>query len=159
LKKTFIIISLLTSILLIGQEKRLDSIDLNELDNIYIKALKNRFDLLKTTDWKYIRLDENTQRISKLNAPDIYEFLTSEELINISIKERKSIQALVLRHRIIEVNTVDVNFEYIDIQGYTLIEYVYDTDLKNYIPDMRFVFDQKIKSWIFTSGLYKISTE
>ena len=149
----------MTSLLLIGQENGLDSIDLNELDNIYIKALKSRFDLLKSTDWKYIRLDENTQRISKLNAPDIYEFLTSEELKNISIKECKSIQALVLRHRTIGVDTVDVNFEYIDIHGYTLIEYVSNKDLKNYIPDMRFVFDQKTKSWIFKSGRYKISTE
>lgn len=154
-----------------GQENKLNSIEKAELDNIYVKALNNRFDLLLSSGWKYIELNENAKRISELNVSDRYKFLTNEELIDLSIKQKKTIRILRLTHKIIGIDTVDVNFGIVNVTGKRKIhfnnglkfkkaDFALDCDgTDGYVPDMRFVFDRKKNNWELIDGKYKIPTE
>lgn len=154
-----------------GQENELYSIEKAKLDNIYVKALNNRFDLVLSSGWKYIELNEIGQRISKLNVSDRYKFLTNEELIDLSIKQKKTIRILRLTHKIIGIDTVDVNFGIVNVTGKRKIHFNNGLKFKKadfalecggtngYVPDMRFVFDRKKNNWELIDGKYKIPTE
>ncbi|MBJ6367980.1 hypothetical protein [Snuella sedimenti] len=168
MRKAFVIILTFIGFLSFGQETELNSIEKSELDSIYVRALNNRFDLLLSSGWKYIELNENGQRISKLNVSDRYKFLTNEELINLSIKEKKTIRVLRLTHKIIGIDTVDVNFGIVNVTGKRKIHFNNGLKFKKadfaldcggtngYFPDMRFVFDRKKNNWELIDGKYKI---
>ncbi|APY06814.1 hypothetical protein BWZ20_00225 [Winogradskyella sp. J14-2] len=171
MKTAFTIILTLIGFLSFGQENELNSIEKTELDSIYVKALNNRFDLLLSSGWKYIELNEIGQRISKLNVSDRYKFLTNEELIDLSIKQKKTIRILRLTHKIIGIDTVDVNFGIVNVTGKRKIHFNNGLKFKKadfaldcggtngYVPDMRFVFDRKKNNWELIDGKYKIPTE
>ena len=168
---TFIIILTLIGFLSFGQENELNSIEKSELDSIYVKALNSRFDLLLSSGWKYIELNESGKRISKLNVSERYKFLSNEELIDLSIKEKKSIRVLRLTHKIIGIDTVDVNFGIVNVTGKRKIHFNNGLKFKKadfslecggtngYVPDMRFVLDRKENNWKIIEGKYKIPTE
>lgn len=170
-KNVLTIILTLISFLTFGQETELNTIEIIELDSIYVRALNNRFDLLLSSGWKYVELNENGKRISKLNVSDRYKFLTNGELIDLSIKEKKTIRVLRLTHKIIGIDTVDVNFGIVNITGKRKIHFNNGLKFKKadfalecggtngYVPDMRFIFDQKKNNWELTDGKYKIPSE
>ncbi|WP_344713210.1 hypothetical protein [Winogradskyella damuponensis] len=171
MKKAFVIILTFIGFLSFGQETELNSIEKSELDSIYVRALNSRFDLLLSSGWKYIELNENGKRISKLNVSDRYKFLNNEELIDLSIKEKKTIQVLRLTHKIIGIDTIDVNFGIVNVTGKRKIHFNNGLKFKKadfalncggtngYVPDMRFVFDRKKNNWELIDGKYKIPTE
>ncbi|RXP46018.1 hypothetical protein EC396_14730 [Lutibacter sp. HS1-25] len=171
MKKTFVIILTLIGFLSFGQGNELNLIEQNELDAIYVQALNSRFDLLLSSGWKYIELNDNGQRISIQNVSDRYKFLTNEELIDLSIKEKKTIRVLRLTHKIIGTDTVDINFGIINVTGKRKIHFNNGLKFKKadfalecggtngYIPDMRFVLDRKKDNWELTDGRYAIPTE
>ena len=64
------------------------------LDSLYVKALNNRIDLLLQSGWHYVELNEYGKRIKNLNVSDRYKFLTTEELFDLSLKEKKTINIL-----------------------------------------------------------------
>jgi len=170
-KNLLTIIFTLIGFLTFGQEKALNSIKPSELDSIYVQALNSRFDLLLSSGWKYIELNKNGKRISKLNVSDRYKFLTNEELIDLSIKQKKTIRVLRLTNKIIGVDTVDVNFGIVNVTGKRKIHFNNGLKFKKadfalecggtngYVPDMRFVFDRKKKNWELIGGKYKIPSE
>jgi hypothetical protein len=171
LRKTFVIILTFIGFLSFGQEMELNSIKPSQLDSIYVQALNSRFDLLLSSGWKYIELNENGKRISKLNVSDRYKFLTNEELVDLSIKEKKTIRVLRLTHKIIGTDTVDVNFGIVNVTGKRKIHFNNGLKFKKadfaldcggtngYVPDMRFVFDRKKNNWELVEGKYKIPAE
>ena len=154
-----------------GQETELNSIEKSEIDSIYVKALNSNFVLLLSSGWKYIELNENGKRISNLNVSDRYKFLTNEELIDLSIKQRKTIKIYRLTHKIIGIDTVDVNFGIVNVTGKRKIHFNNGLKFKKadfaldcggtngYEPDMRFVFDRKKNNCELIDGKYKIPTE
>ena len=154
-----------------GQETELNSIEKSEIDSIYVKALNSNFVLLLSSGWKYIELNENGKRISNLNVSDRYKFLTNEELIDLSIKQRKTIKIYRLTHKIIGIDTVDVNFGIVNVTGKRKIHFNNGLKFKKadfaldcggtngYVPDMRFVFDRKKNNWELIDGKYKIPAE
>ncbi|AFU67085.1 hypothetical protein P700755_000005 [Psychroflexus torquis ATCC 700755] len=165
------IILTLIGFLTFGQENELNTIEKGELDSIYVQVLNSRFDLLLSSGWKYIELNENGKRISKLNVSDRYKFLTNEELIDLSIKGKKTIRVLRLTHKIIGIDTVDVNFGIVNITGKRKIHFNNGLRFKKadfalecggtngYVPDMRFVFDRKKNNWELIDGKYKFPSE
>ena len=171
LRKAFVIILTFIGFLSFGQETELNAIEKSELDSIYVRALNSRFDLLLSSGWKYIELNENGQRISKLNVSERYKFLTNEELIDLSIKEKKTIRILRLTHKIIGTDTVDVNFGIVNVTGkrkihfnnglkFKKVDFALDCGGTNgYVPDMRFVFDRKKNNWELKDGKYKIPAD
>jgi hypothetical protein len=171
LRKAYVIILTFIGFLSFGQEKELNSIKPSELDSIYVQALNSRFDLLLSSGWKFIELNENGNRISKLNVSDRYKFLTNEELIDLSIKQKKIVQVLRLTHKIIGIDTVDVNFGIVNVTGKRKIHFNNGLKFKKadfalecggtkgYVPDMRFVFDREKNNWELIDGKYKIPTE
>ena len=116
-KNILTIILILIGFLTFGQETERNTIEKIELDSIYVKALNTRFDLLLSSSWKYIEPNEIGQRISELNVSDRYKFLTNEELIDLSIKEKKTVKIIRLTHKIIGIDTVDVNFGIVNVTG------------------------------------------
>lgn len=170
-KNTLTILIFLIGFLSFGQENELNSIEKSELDSIYVKALNSRFDLLLSSGWKYIELNESGKRISKLNVSDRYKFLSNEELIDLSIKEKKTIRVLRLTHKIIGIDTVDVNFGIVNVTGKRKIHFNNGLKFKKadfslecggtngYAPDVRFVLDRKENIWKIIEGKYKIPTE
>ena len=171
MKNTFVIILTLIGFLSFGQENEPNLLEKNQLDSIYVKALNSRFDLLLSSGWKYIELNENGERISKLNVSDRYKFLTNDELIDLSIKEKKTIRVLRLTHKIIGIDTVDVNFGIVNVTGKRKIHFNNGLRFKKadfalecggtngYVPDMRFVFDREKNNWKLIDGKYKIPSE
>jgi hypothetical protein len=171
LRKAFVIILTFIGFLSFGQETELNAIEKSELDSIYVRALNSRFDLLLSSGWKYIELNENGQRISKLNVSERYKFLTNEELIDLSIKEKKTIRILRLTHKMIGTDTVDVNFGIVNVTGKRKIHFNNGLKFKKadfaldcggtngYVPDMRFVFDRKKNNWELKDGKYKIPAD
>lgn len=161
-----------------GQENKLDqnndglnSIEPTELDSIYVKALNSRFLLLLSSGWKYVELNEYGQRIYKMNVSDRYKFLTDEELIDLSIKKKKSIRIIRLTHKIVAADTVDINFGEVNLTAKRKIHF--NNGLKfrkaefllncggtgGYKPDMRFVFNREKKEWELISGRFKLPAE
>ncbi len=168
--KLLITLMLLIGINFIGNAQN-DSIKSTELDKLYVRALNSRFDLLLSSGWKYIELNENGKRISKLNVSEQYKFLTNEELIDLSIKKKKTIRVLRLTHKIIGTDTVDVNFGIVNVTGKRKIHFNNGLKFKKadfvlncggtngYVPDIRFVLDRKKNDWELIDGKYKIPTE
>lgn len=170
-KNVLIIILTLIGFLTFGQKNELNSIENSELDSIYVKALNTRFDLLLSSGWKYIEPNEIGRRISKMNISNRYKFLTNEELIDLSIKEKKTVKIIRLSHKIIGIDTVDVNFGIVNVTGKRKIHFKNGLKFKKadfaldcggtngYFPDMRFVFDRKKNNWKLIDGKYKIQSE
>jgi hypothetical protein len=168
LKKAFVIILSLVSFLSFGQESEQHWIEKSDLDSIYVKALNSRFDLLLSGGWKYIEMNESGKRMSELNVSNRYKFLTNEELINLSIKQKKTIRVFRLTHKVIGIDTVDVNFGIVNVTGKRKIHFnkglrfkkadfaLQCDETEGYIPDMRFVFDRENNKWILTDGRYNI---
>ena len=170
-KNNLTIILILIGFLTFGQETERNRIEKIELDSIYVKALNTRFDLLLSSGWKYIEPNEIGQRISELNVSDRYKFLTNEELIDLSIKEKKTVKIIRLTHKIIGIDTVDVNFGIVNVTGKRKIHFNNGLKFKKadfaldcggtngYVPDMRFVFDRKKNNWELKDGKYKIPAD
>jgi len=149
-----------------GQENTLDrnnnglnSIEPAELDSLYVKALNNRFDLILQSGWHYVEMNEYGKRISEMNVSDRFKFLNNEELINLSIKEKKTIRIIRLNHKTIAKDTVDIIFGDISVTAKRGIFFHRGIRFKKadfsvgcggtngYQPDIRFVYDQEGKRW------------
>ena len=166
MKKTFAIILTLIGIITFGQENKLNlnenglnSIELTELDSLYVKALNSRFDLILQSGWHYVEMNEYGKRISEMNVSDRFKFLNNEELINLSIKEKKTVRIIRLNHKTITKDTVDINFGDVSVTAKRGIFFYHGIRFKKadfsvgcggthgYQPDIRFVYDRKEKRW------------
>ena len=149
-----------------GQENKLDGtgkiafkINPEILDSLYVKALNNRTDLLLQSGWQYVEMNEDGSRIRNLNVSDRYKFLTTDELIDLSIKEKRTINVLRVVHNVISKDTIDINFGYLGFQGKRKLHFYKGIRFKKaeitvgcggtngYQPDIRFVFDSLINEW------------
>ena len=149
-----------------GQENKLDEdgktvfeIKPEILDSLYVTALNNRIDLLLQSGWHYVEMNEYGNRIKNLNVPDRYKFLTTDQLIDLSIKEIKKINVLRVVHKVISKDTIDINFGYIGFKGKRKLHFYKGIRFKKaeitvgcgetngYQPDIRFVFDNVTNEW------------
>lgn len=149
-----------------GQENKLDEngklvlkIDPEILDSLYIKALNNRIDLLLQSGWHYVEMNEYGSRIKNLNVPNRYKFLTIDELINLSIKEKRTINVLRVVHNAISKDTIDINFAHMEFKGKRKLHFYKGIRFKKaeitvgcggtngYQPDIRFIFDSLTNEW------------
>tara|TARA_R110001632_G_scaffold57393_3_gene140243 strand:- start:75 stop:587 length:513 start_codon:yes stop_codon:yes gene_type:complete len=161
-----------------GQENNLDrnnnglkSIEPSELDSIYVQALNSRLDLILSSGWKYVELNEYGKRISNLSASDRYKFLTNEELIKLSLKNKKSIRVSRLTHKVIGIDTVDINFGVVNVKAKRKIHFNNGLKFKKadfllqcggtngYEPDLRFVYNESTEKWEIESGRYSITPD
>jgi hypothetical protein len=156
----------LIGLLTFGQENKLDEdgklvfeIKPEILDSLYVKALNNRIDLLLQSDWHYVEMNEYGSRIKNLNVPERFKFLTTDELIDLSIKEKRTINVLRVVHNVISKDTIDINFGYIRFKGKRKLHFYKGIRFKKaeitvscggtngYQPDIRFVFDNITNEW------------
>lgn len=156
----------LIGFLTFGQENKLDEdgklvnkIEPETLDSLYVTALNNRIDLLLQSGWHYIEMNEYGSRIKNLNVPDRYKFLTTDELIDLSIKEKRTINVLRVVHKEISKDTIDINFGYIGFTGKRKLHFYKGIRFRKaeitvgcggtngYQPDIRFAFDSLTNGW------------
>lgn len=156
-----------------GQGNKLDEngklgfkIEPETLDSLYVKALNNRIDLLLQSGWHYVEMNEYGSRIKNLDVPTRYKFLTTDELIDLSIKEKRTINVLRVVHNVISKDTVDINFGYIGFKGKRKLHFNEGIRFKKaeitvgcggtngYQPDIRFTFDSLTNEWKVIQNLF-----
>ena len=164
---------ILIGFLTFGQENKLDEdrklvnkIEPDLLDSLYLKALNNRIDLLLQSGWQYVEMNEFGSRIKNLNVSNRYKFLTTDELIDLSVKEKKAINVLRVVHNVISKDTVDINFGYLGFKGKRKLHFYKGIRFKKaeitvscggtngYKPDIRFVFDSLTNEWKITQNRF-----
>lgn len=178
MKTTLTIILALVGFLSFGQNNELNEdknvvfeIKPETLDSLYVEALNNRIDLLLQSGWQYVEMNEYGGRIKNLNVSSRYKFLTTDELINLSIKEKKTISVLRVVHNIISKDTIDINFGHIGFKGKRKLHFYKGIRFKKaeisiscggtngYQPDIRFVLDKKANKWKITQNRFLKTTE
>ncbi|MDA3616156.1 hypothetical protein [Polluticaenibacter yanchengensis] len=140
---------------LVDNRKNIVKIEPEILDSLYVKALNNRIDLLLQSGWHYIEMNEYGSRIKNLNVSERYKFLTNDELVDLSIKENKTINVLRVVHNQISKDTIDINFRYVGIKRKHKFHFAKRSSFKNedigdkngYQSDIRFVFDSSTNNW------------
>lgn len=156
-----------------GQENKLNEsgkatfkIEPAILESLYVNALNNRIDLLLQSGWQYVEMNEYGSRIKNLNVSDRYKFLTTDELIDLSIKKKKTISVLRVVHNVIAKDTVDINFGYIGLTGKRKLHFYKGIRFKRaeisvscggtngYQPDIRFAFDRLTNEWKIIHNRY-----
>ena len=166
MRKAFVVILSLIGILSFGQENRLDrnenglnSIEPTELDSLYVRALNSRLDIILGSGWNYVEMSGYGKRIAELKVSDRIKFLTNEELIDLSIKKKKTINIIRLNHKIVEKDTIDIIFGDVSVTAKKGIFFQRGIRFKKaeflvgcrgtngYQPDIRFVFDRKENKW------------
>jgi hypothetical protein len=88
---------------------QVDSITRADLDTLYVTTIRNQLGLVLSSGHKYFEITENTERIKDKVGVDIFKFMTDEQLIDKSIREKKPLTVYFVTHRIISNDTVDIN--------------------------------------------------
>ena len=111
------------------------------------------------------------KRIADLNVSDRYKFLSNEELIDLSIKEKKTINIIRLTHKIIAKDTIDIIFGDVTVTAKRGIFFYRGIKFKKaefsvgcrgtngYQPDIRFVYDEKEKKWNILTNRFITTAE
>lgn len=166
MRKTLTFILGLIGFLSFGQENKLawsenliSKIEPETLENLYVNALNSRIDLLLENEWQYIEMNEYGSRIKNLNISDRYKFLTTDELIDLSIKEKRTIDVLRLIHKVISKDTIDINFGHTEFRGKRKLYFhkgirfkkaeitVSCSGTNGYQPDIRYAYDNLNNEW------------
>ncbi|WP_282037928.1 hypothetical protein [Saccharicrinis aurantiacus] len=157
------------SLLLKTTPKNLEQVDKQRLDSIYIKALNNRFDLQLSSGWKFIEPNERSERIKNyFDHNSAYKFPSSDELFDYAYKHGKTLKLYRITHKQISKDTIDINFGDLTLtvkkgiflkNGLHFREANYSLacgGTNGYIPDFRFVYDKKTKTWKIIDGRCKL---
>lgn len=159
---------MLTSSSVNGQNNPIKS---TELDSLYVRALNSRIDLLLSSGWKYIELNEYGNRIKSLNVSDRFKFLTNDELIDLSIKKNKTINIISLNHKKVAKDTIDIVFGDISINAKRGIFFKRGIQFKKaefsvgcrgtngYQSDIRFVYNRNENKWNILTNRFVSSQE
>jgi hypothetical protein len=112
-----------------------------------------------SSGYKYFEITRNTERIKDKVGVDFFKFLTQEELIDISIKQKKSIRAHRVVHKVISTDTVDINIGDVMVTAKRSIHFNHGLRTKKanfsiscsgtdgYIPTSRYILDKKLNAW------------
>ncbi|MFK7949799.1 MAG: hypothetical protein AB8G11_19570 [Saprospiraceae bacterium] len=131
-----------------------------EIEKLYVQALNNRFDLMPSSGYKYIELNEITSSIkNEISTKSVYKFVSNEELIQIALKRKRPLSVYRMTHKEISKDTIDVNFSYLNLTAkkkihwnkglkFNNVEYqLNDNEIKEYEPDFRFVKNIDSQNW------------
>lgn len=149
--------------------KNQEPIERQILDSIYLKALNSRIDLQLSSGWKFIEPNEQTERIkNNFDQNSVYKFLSSDELFDYAYKHGKTLKLYRVTHKQISNDTIDINFGDLSLvvrkgiyfkNGLHFREANYSIacgGTNGYIPDFRFVYDKKNKTWNIIDGRHKL---
>tara|TARA_R110002051_G_scaffold307680_2_gene378847 strand:- start:10 stop:519 length:510 start_codon:yes stop_codon:yes gene_type:complete len=148
-----------------------NSIEPSELDSLYVQALNSRIDVILGSGWNYVELNEYGKRIKNLDVSYRYKFLTNKELVDLSIQKKKTINVYRVLHKIISKDTIDINFGIVNVTAKRGIFFSRGIKFKKaefslscggtngYQPDIRFVFNEKKKSWEILNNRYVTTSE
>ncbi len=132
---------------------QLDTVKTSDLDSMYLKTIKSRFDLMLSSGHKYFRIDKNTERIKEIVNVDIFKFMNENDLINKSIKDKKTIRVYFLTHKIISNDTVDINMGDASLTAKRTLwkrkaNFAVSCGGTNgYVPTARFAYNRSTMTW------------
>jgi hypothetical protein len=132
---------------------QLDSVKTSDLDSMYLKTIKSRFDLMLSSGHKYFRIDKNTERIKEIVNVDIFKFMTENELINKAIKDKKSIRVYFLIHKIMSIDTVDITMGDAFLTAKKTLWKIKANfavscgGTNGYVPTARFAYNRSTMTW------------
>jgi hypothetical protein len=136
-----------------------DSIKRSDLDSLYIRTIRNQIHLILSSGHKYFEITENTARIRDKVNVDIFKFLTNDELINKSIKEKKQITVYRVVHKVISPDTVDINIGTVTLTAKRSLHFNHGLRTKKasfaiscggtngYVPTDRYAFNTSTNTW------------
>jgi hypothetical protein len=130
-----------------------DPVKTSDLDSMYLKTLKSQFDLMLSSGHKYFRVDKNTERIKDKVNVDIFKFISENDLINKSIKEKKTISVYFVVHKIISIDTVDINISDASLTAKKTLwkrkaNFAVSCGGTNgYVPTARFAYNSLTMTW------------
>ncbi|MGH1387977.1 hypothetical protein [Kordia sp.] len=136
-----------------------EKITAETIDNLYVKALNNRFDIMLSSGYTSLEPTAESKRIKNKQVSNRYKFPSSDELKTRSLQEKRTIRLIRLGHKIISKDTIDINFGNV---GYTAKEVKHSAGriqtyidiavscggTKGYQPSIRFVYDKTKNDWI-----------
>jgi hypothetical protein len=137
---------------------QVDSIKQSDLDSLYARTIRNQIYLALSSGYKYFEITSNTDRIKDKVGISIVKFLTHEELIDKSIKEKKSILVYRVVHKIISSDTVDINIGDVSVTAKRSIHFNHGLRTKKanfaiscggtsgYIPTERFALNRETRT-------------
>lgn len=140
----------------IGQ---VDSIKRADLDTLYVTTIRSQLGLVLSSGHKYFEITENTERIKDKVGVDIFKFMTDEELIDKSIKEKKPLTVYFVTHKIISIDTVDINIGDKTLTAKRSIHFNHGLRTRKanfavscggtngYVPTARFAYNMVTKTW------------
>lgn len=137
-----------------------DSITRTGLDSLYIRAIHDRIDLNLTAGHKYFEVTENTVRIKNSIQVPAFKFLTHEELIRKSIRDKQQLNVYRVVHQIISRDTVDINVGVVTVRGKRALYLNHGRLItrkgffsikcggtNGYVPTERFVYNRNTRAW------------
>lgn len=143
--------------------------DKSEIENLYVEALNHRVDLLLSSGYKYIELNEVTSQVkNKIPANSIYKFLNNEELIKLALREKSDLNVYRMTHKEISNDTIDINFSHLRLSAKRKIHWNKGLKFKKaefrlscggsdgYEPDFRFVKETKTNNWKLVKNKFVI---
>jgi hypothetical protein len=128
------------------------------LDSLYINAISTQH-LFLVNGTIYVEINENIDRIKESEELNYLKFLSTHELIEESLKLKKTISAIRVVHKPISKDTIDINIGHLKIaakRGIFFKEGIRfrKADIKldcngtdGYQPTCRFVFNQIANHW------------
>ena len=151
---------ILTISIIISLGFQISNSDKSEIENLYAEALNHRFDLLLTSGYKYIEINEMTSQVKdKIPTNSIYKFLNNEELIKLALREKRDLNIYRMTHREISNDTIDINFSHLRLSAKKKVHWNKGLKFKKaefrlscggtdvYEPDFRFVKQTKTDDW------------
>ena len=154
-----IIILILTFGIINISAGQVDSIGLANLDSLYVRTIRAQIGLALSSGYKYFEITQNSERIKDKVGIDIFKFLSQEELIDKSIREKKSITAYRVIHKVISADTVDINIGNVMVTARRSIHFnqglrtrkvnlsISCGGTNGYEPTERFVHNNKTNEW------------
>lgn len=151
-----LIMTLVTIQISFGQA---DSIKQSDLDSLYVRTIRNQIWMTLSSGYKYFEITENTKKIRDKVGVPIFKFLTQQELIDNSLKNKKSIIAYRVLHKIISPDTVDINIGVVYVTAKSSIHFnrglrtrkanfaISSGGTNGYIPTERFAYNKTTKTW------------
>ena len=144
---------------IIASHGQVDSIKQRELDSLYIRTIRSQLGLVLSSGDKYFEITNETERIKDKVGISTFIFMTHKELIDRSLRERKSLTVNYMTHKIISKDTVDINIRYKTLTAKRCIHFNHGLKTRKvrigfpcggtdgYVPTARFAYNFATKTW------------
>lgn len=159
---------LIITCFILGNIGNAQSVNDTVLNELYIQAINNRFDLMLQSGETYFEINEKVERIKDSIKISNFHFVDRNNLFKTAIKkENKSMLIYRVLDSIVSKDTIDINFYNLGVRAkrgvYFLKGQVYFKRTYvsiscggggGYHPDMRFIYNRTNKKWELVENVF-----